>query len=164
MAIKIELIERIERIEISLALQDLNSDFCHHLDHGNIDGLVDLFCEDALYSHGDRMSHGIVEIRQLFQSRGSAVVRTSRHLQTGLRLNIESALRATGTSVCMTFAANSAPPVCPATPFLVADFIDEYKCCQDGRWRIQKRHIERIFTASDNKGPIGPENFGRQQQ
>jgi hypothetical protein len=157
-------IERVVDIEIRLALQDLNSDFCHHLDHGNIDELVDLFCKDALYSHGDRVSHGTVEIRGLFQSRGSAVVRTSRHMQTGLRLNIESALRATGESVCMTFAANASAPVSPASPFLVADFIDEYKYCRDGRWRILKRHIERIFTASDNKGPIGTDNFGRQQQ
>ena len=157
-------IERLAYIEIHMALQDLNSEFCYHLDNGNIDELVDLFCEDALYSHGDRVSRGTAEIRKLFQARGSAVVRTSRHMQTGLRLNIESALRATGSSVCMTFAANASPPVSPAIPFLIADFIDEYKYCRDGRWRILKRHIERIFTASDNTGPIGTETFGRQQQ
>jgi hypothetical protein len=55
----------------------------------------------------------------------------------------------------MTFACDGIPPISPATPFLVADFIDEYQHCPDGRWRISKRHIERIFTASDNKGPVG---------
>ncbi len=151
----IDNLQRLERIEIRLALEDLNDNFCYFLDNGNIDGLVDLFCEDAYYSHGDRVSQGRDEIRQLFQRRARAGVRTSRHMQTGLRLSIESSTRAAGKSVCMTFAANMAPPVSPASPYLVADFIDEYRICRDGKWRIQKRHIERVFTASDNKEPVG---------
>jgi len=66
--------------------------------------------------------------------------------------------RAAGQSVCLTFGANARPPVSPAEPYLVADFTDEYRRCSDGRWRIQKRHIERIFTAQSNKGPEGAEN------
>ncbi len=142
-------------IEIRFALEDLNSDFCHFLDHGNLDGLADLFCENARYSHGDRISQGREEIKKLFQERGSAGGRTSRHLQTGLKFNINSIDRATGLSVCMTFAENATPPISPATPYLVADFIDEYKLCTDGKWRIYKRHIERIFTSHDNEGPVG---------
>jgi hypothetical protein len=76
-------------------------------------------------------------------------------MQTGLKITMKSAELAEGYSVCMTFACDGIPPISPATPFLVADFIDEYQHCQDGRCRISKRHIERIFTASDNKGPVG---------
>ncbi len=142
-------------IEIRLALQDLNSDFCYHFDHGDVDGLVDLFCEDALYSHGNRVSRNMEEIRQLFLSRKDGGDRTSRHMQTGLRVEIINENYAKEWSVCMTFAANTTPTVSPATPFLVADFIDEYRCCDDGIWRIAKRHIERIFVDPDNTGPIG---------
>lgn len=147
--------ERIAHLEIRQALEDLNNNFCYYLDKGNITELVDLFCEDARYSHGDRVSCGRQEIRKLFQLRSSAGVRTSRHLQTGLRLSIESKVSAVGESVCTTFAADEPSPISPAIPHLVADFTDEYKYCPDGRWRIKKRHINRIFTAPDNKGPIG---------
>jgi len=148
-------LERIRQFENRCALEDLNSDFCHHLDHGEIEALVDLFCEDAVYSHGSRVSRGREEIRRLFQQRAESGVRTSRHLQTGLRLQWLSHELATGTSVCLTFAADGPPPIHPATPYLVADFTDRYRLCRDGRWRIEKRHIERIFTAADNTGPIG---------
>jgi len=79
-------------------------------------------------------------------------------MQTGLKIVLLNSQEATGRSVCLTFACDGPPPISPATPFLVADFIDEYQYCADGRWRIRNRHIERIFTASDNKGPVGMGN------
>jgi hypothetical protein len=149
------LLERVERIETRLALESLNVDFCHFLDCNKIEELVDLFTENARYSHGLRISCGRDEIHNLFAGRVSEGVRTSRHMQTGLKITLENEEKAVGKSVCLTFACDGPPPISPATPFLVADFIDEYLYCSDGRWRIQKRHIERIFTASGNKGPVG---------
>ncbi len=149
------LLERITVIENHYALEDLNSAFCHCLDHDDIDNLVNLFCEDAVYSHGDRVSQGRDKIRSLFQQRRQAGIRTSRHLQTGLSLQLTGTDQETGTSVCLTFAADAGPPISPAAPYLVADFTDEYRRCPDGRWRIRKRHIERIFTAPGNAAPVG---------
>jgi hypothetical protein len=40
--------------DIRLAIEDLNSAFAYHLDHGDIDALVALFTVDALYTNGDR--------------------------------------------------------------------------------------------------------------
>ena len=137
------------------AITDLNNDFCHYLDHGLVDELVDLFCEEALYTHGQRTSNGREEVRRLFEPRRGAKNRTSRHIQSGLRIKIADASRASGRSVCLTFAADAPPPVSPASPYLVADFIDEYRRCNDGRWRIKRRHIERIFVAESNTGPEG---------
>lgn len=152
-------VERQERVETTLALERLNADFCHFLDHDKLDELVDLFSKDADYSHGKRYSKGRTEIRELFTKRTKGEqIRTSRHLQTGLRFELCGPDRATGSSVCLTFAVDGPPPATPATPFLVADFIDEYVRCEDGRWRIQKRHIERIFTATGNTGPVGLDN------
>lgn len=150
-------LEKLERIETRLALEALNCDFCHFLDHGKIDALVDLFTEDAHYSHGARISEGRDQIRALFDARTAEMVRTSRHMQTGLKITLQNSMQAVGKSVCMTFACDGPPPISPATVFLVADFIDEYVQCSDGRWRISKRHIERIFTSLDNKGPVGSE-------
>ncbi len=148
-------IDRITRIEIRLALEDLNGDFCRHLDHGNIDALVDLFTGDALYTHGKRVTRGTPEIRRLFEQRSAGALRTSRHMQTGLSIDIKSENRAEGRSVCMTFAKDAPAPVTPAIPFLVADFTDAYLLCPDGRWRIEERRIDRIFTDPDNRNPVG---------
>ena len=142
-------------IETRLSLEDLNGDFCYHLDHGNVDALLDLFCEDATYSHGKRVSNTRAEIRELFQRRQAETIRTSRHLQTGLRVKRTGIKTATGESVCLTFAADEPPPIYSASPYLVADFLDEYRCCSDGKWRIAKRHIKRIFTSRENTGPVG---------
>lgn len=134
-----------ERLEIRLGLEDLNAAFARHLDHGEIDALVDLFARDALYTHGERVSRGRDEIERLFRNRAAKGPRTSRHLLSGLRLTIESATAATGSSVCLSFAADGAPPL-PARPFLVADFEDRYRLDDDGRWRFAERHIHRVFV------------------
>jgi ketosteroid isomerase-like protein len=142
-------------IKIRFALADLNTAFTHALDHGKLDELVDLFTEDALYTHAKRRSEGREEIRRLFVARAAAGVRTVRHLASGLRLEIDSATTARGTSVCLTFAHDDDSPVPHATPHLVADFEDQYRLCEDGKWRFAVRHIQRIFVAADNTGPVG---------
>jgi len=144
-----------ERLHIELALRRLNADFCYYLDHCDTDRLVDLFTTGARYSHGNRLSVGRDAIADLFGNRNGSGVRTARHLQAGLRIDIKDENSATGSSVCATFAADELPPVLTATPHLVADFEDEYEHCDDGRWRISRRHIERIFLDPQNEGPIG---------
>lgn len=150
--------DSLQSIQIRLALEDLNSGFTHYLDHDRIDELVDLFTEDALYTHGERRSEGRATIRALFERRAAAGVRTCRHLSSGLRLTIDSATAARGTSVCLTFAFDGPAPVTPATPYLVADFDDSYRLCADGKWRIAARRIHRIFTAANNAGPVAGES------
>ncbi len=148
-------IHRLEAFEVRLALEELNNNFCYYLDHSMTEELVNLFTEDAVYVHGSRQSHGRQEILQVFEKRGSRGARTARHLQTGLRIQMESEDRARGESVCMTFAENALPPVNHASPYLIADFIDRYRRCDDGEWRIAARTIERIFVAPENTGPVG---------
>jgi hypothetical protein len=145
----------LERLEIRVALEELNTAFCYHLDHNEVDKLLELFTDDVFYTHGPRRSHGKAELEQVFRSRTAASPRTARHLYSGLKLDIESALRARGTSVCMTFAQNGEPPIAPAIPILVADFEDLYECGADGRWRFRERHIHRIFVDSPESTPVG---------
>ena len=146
--------DRLKRIEIRLALQELNSAFTYHLDHNEVDELVALFSEDAIYTHGERRSEGRDAIEQLFRNRTASGPRTARHIYSGLKLDIENETRARGASICLTFAGDGVPPLIPATPYLVADFNDVYTYA-DGSWYIQERHITRIFADPHNPGPVG---------
>ncbi|MFT5115819.1 MAG: hypothetical protein ACI8P9_005172 [Parasphingorhabdus sp.] len=138
-----------------LALQRLNNDFAYYLDHNHVELLTDLFTKDAYYRHGIRESRGRDEIRQLFIERATSGKRLARHVISGLRLDSNGEHSATGNSVVVTWAANGSLPVAGTVPHLVADFTDEYHLCDDARWRINKREIERIFVAPGNQGPIG---------
>ena len=144
-----------QRLQIRLAIEDLNTAFTHCLDHNQVAELVELFTPDALYTHGARESRGRPAIAALFGAR-SARLRTARHLYSGLSVDIEDTSHARGRCVCMTFAFDGPPPVRNTIPHLVADFEDRYLLCDDGRWRIAARHIERIFEAPDNPGPLRP--------
>jgi hypothetical protein len=148
-------LRELERLTIRAALEDLNTAFTHHLDHNEVDALLDLFVDDVFYTHGERHSHGKAELEQVFRHRAAAGPRTSRHIYSGLKLDIESPSRARGTSVCMTFGQNGLPPLQPAIPTLVADFNDVYVHCDDGKWRFKERHIHRIFVDPQNTGPLG---------
>ena len=148
-------LSELERLAIRVALEDLNTAFCYHLDHNEVEPLLDLFADDIYYTHGSRVSRSRAELEQVFRSRSTTQTRTSRHMYSGLKLEIESATRARGTSVCMTFGQYGEPPLSPAVPTLVADFVDAYVRGADGRWRFQERQIHRIFVAPDNTGPLG---------
>lgn len=148
-------LSELERLTIRVALEDLNTAFCYHLDHNEVDALLELFVDDVYYTHGSRVSRGKAELAEVFRNRSATETRTARHMYSGLKVDIESPTRARGTSVCMTFAAYGEPPLTPAIPTLVADFVDEYVRGSDGRWRLKERHIHRIFVAPDNPGPIG---------
>lgn len=145
----------LERLTIRVALEDLNTAFCYHLDHNEVDALLELFVDDVHYTHGSRISHGKAELEQVFRSRSAENPRTSRHLYSGLKLEIESTTRARGTSVNLTFGQYGEPPLSPAVPTLVADFVDAYVRGEDGRWRFKERHIHRIFVDPANTGPLG---------
>lgn len=148
-------LDELERIKIRIALEDLNTAFCYHLDHDDIDALLELFVDDVYYTHGSRSSRGKADLEQIFRSRSAANPRTSRHLYSGLKLDIDSATHARGTSVSLTFGKYGEPPLSPAIPTLVADFVDEYIRGDDGRWRFKERHIHRIFVDPANTGPLG---------
>ena len=142
-------------LETRTAIEALNADFCHYLDHGPVAKLVDLLTEKAFYAHGDRITRGRSEFDELFSARAGKS-RTSRHFQTGLKLQFLTDTQVKGHSTCMTFAADGKPPIYAANPILVADFIDEYRRCNDGCWRIERRQIERIFVDHSNQGPLTP--------
>jgi ketosteroid isomerase-like protein len=133
------------------AIEQLNDDFCHQLDRGNVEGFVALFTEDALYTHGPRLLRGEQQIRQFYLDRTRNGPRTSRHFTQGLRIEFTGEMSARGLSAAFTFAAEGSPPIESTIPAVVADFQDVYAC--DGlRWRFAERHIVPLFRAPRQAG------------
>lgn len=128
-----------------LAIRGLNDDLCHELDRGTPEGFAALFTQDALYTHGPRRSVGRDEVLAFARSRRAAGPRTSRHVQSGLRITFEGDDRAHGVSCCTTFAASAEPPIASTAPVLVADFLDVY-VREGGVWRVAQRDIVPVFT------------------
>ena len=92
-------LSELERLTIRVALEDLNTAFCYHLDHDDVDCV-------ARAVRRRRLLHAR-QPRVARQGRARASVpeplrprrqRTARHLYSGLKLDIESATRARGTS------------------------------------------------------------------
>lgn len=141
------------------SIEVLNKQFCYFLDRCMNAELLDLFTDDAYYRHGSRISRGREEIAAVFAIRVSGSPRTARHVQTGLLIDFHGDGIARGSSCCVTFAADSVPPIVGTQPLLVADFDDDYRKCSDGRWRIERREIERIFVAEGNSGPVASKAY-----
>lgn len=132
------------------ALARLNEDFCFELDRGTPEGFAALFTEDAFYTHGERQSRGRDAVLAFARSRTAAGPRTSRHVQSGLRLD-GGPVAATGISCCVTWAASASPPIADTAVLLVADFYDTYARV-DGRWLFAERRIVPIFTPAEPRG------------
>jgi ketosteroid isomerase-like protein len=129
------------------AIEQLNDEFCHQLDRGNVDGFLALFTADALYSHGPRVLHGEQQIRQFYIDRTRDGPRTSRHFTQGLRVEFTGENSARGLSAAFCFSAAGSPPIESTIPAVVADFEDVYAF--DGvRWRFAERHIVPLFRAA----------------
>ena len=145
------------RAEIDAVL----ADWAYHLDHGQLDELVELFTEDALFVSGDLEFRGRVKIKNRYLER--TVVRSTRHTYSGLRVSAiegdQETVPATATagdaaprpirvrawSTWVNYAANAAPPVDDVGVYVVADFDDVLTWCADERWRISERRIIPVF-------------------
>ena len=97
---------------------------------------------------------GKAELEQVFRSRSATPARARRaHLYSGLRLEIESATRARGTSVCMTFGQKRGAAVV-ARPFRRSRRrLSSIGTCaaMTASGAFEERHIHRIFVAPDNQ-------------
>ena len=93
-------------------------------------------------------------VRGYARSRSKSGESVSSHIPAvNLIVELKNDRSAIGRSVCLTYAADAAPPAPMAEPFLIADYIDEYSCDEHGVWQIARRHIERVFVGASNTGP-----------
>jgi ketosteroid isomerase-like protein len=142
------------RAEIDAVL----ADWAYHLDHGELDELVELFTEDALFVTGALELRGRVKIKNRYLER--TVVRPTRHTYSGLRVSAVAGdhetvaaaadgparpIRVRASSTWVNDAANAEPPVDDVGVYVVADFDDVLTWCADERWRISERRIIPVF-------------------
>jgi ketosteroid isomerase-like protein len=135
------------------------ADWAYHLDHGELDELVGLFTEDALFVTGAVELRGRVKIKNRYLER--TVVRSTRHTYSGLRVSAIAGdhetvaaafddgaarpIRVRAWSTWVNYAANAAAPVDDVGVYVVADFDDVLTWCADERWRISERRIIPVF-------------------
>ncbi|CAE6959416.1 nuclear transport factor 2 family protein [Paraburkholderia domus] len=143
-----------EEINTRCAIDALNADFVWALDGGHTDRLDAIFAPNATYVSGTRKLEGLDAIREFFEQRQTATQRSTRHMYSGLRVEKVDGKIARGTSVWLSFAANSPIPTDEVNIYMVADFHDLYEAGEDGRWRILERRIQGVFR-NPAAGPRG---------
>jgi hypothetical protein len=140
------------RAEIDAVL----ADWAWYLDHGDYDAVAALFTPDALFVTDGAELRGRAAIRNRYVKR--LVVRTTRHLYSGLRVSPadgdrEAAgvwsrarpSRVRARSTWVNYAVNAPAPADDAGVYLVADFDDVLDWSDDGCWRISERRITGVL-------------------
>jgi ketosteroid isomerase-like protein len=150
-------ISRQDAALIRSEIEALIAEFAYRIDHGLSETVADLFTEDGWYGRPDgAKSVGRDAIRAAYAKRAERGERTARHIFTNLRLTIDSAEAAHGTTILLLFAGDGPPPL-PARPVMVQDYNDEYRLV-DGEWRFAERATHRLFVDESYKDVL---NLGR---
>jgi len=138
-------IGREEAALIRTEIEALIAEFAYRIDHGLSETVADLFTADGWYGRANgQRTVGREAIRAAYANREDRGVRTVRHIFTNLRLTIDSAEAAHGTTILLLFAGDG-PPLLPARPMIVQDYVDEYRR-EDGEWRFAARETHRLFA------------------
>jgi hypothetical protein len=114
------------------------------LDHGRGEEIADLYTSDGVLAGVGPERRGRDGI--LGYARARKPSRTARHVCSNIRVQKVDDERMTGTFIITLYRSDDTPPL-DATPVAVADIDDEYRRCEDGRWRIGRRRISIIFEA-----------------
>ena len=125
----------------------INTQFGRGLDRDDVESVLALFTDDAVYDNGRVHLEGIDELRAWLTKRAAtaAVSRTTRHVWSSLHLEQVAPDRLLAESTWVTYAANQRPPVDFVAVSSVADFADELRLI-DERWRIGRRQIRTVFS------------------
>jgi ketosteroid isomerase-like protein len=63
-----DLEERIQAIEDRSAIVELTAQYCHMARTGNVEGIVDLFCEDGIMEAGDSYEQGRERLLETYRA------------------------------------------------------------------------------------------------
>lgn len=124
-------------------LYDLIVAFTWKLDHGEPEGIADLFEPDARFETPQRTFEGADEVEQFFRDRSTSSMSTRSSL-TNHRLVRLSDTVIEG-KVLITLFLNDGPPGKP-DPFQVAEYHDVYARGDDGLWRFRDRRAIHVFV------------------
>ncbi len=132
-----------------LDCQRLAVDFARHVDHGDVESVVSLFTDDAVFERRGETLRGKHEIREAQLRRSKSVV--TRHLCTNIAVDMSGDDRATGVVSFILFRHDHAAartdagkPAPLGVAETVGEYHDEYRRTGDG-WRIARRVARAAF-------------------
>jgi hypothetical protein len=131
---------------VRAGIEALVVEFAWLVDHGRAAELPDLFTPDGVFLATGIELRGREALEARFSTRGARQDRTSRHVCTNLRIEMDGADRARGTVVLINYR-HDGEGMGPPVPLLVGEWDDEYARGADGRWRFASRRLSRVFAS-----------------
>lgn len=118
-----------------------------YVDAGELEKLMALFAEDAVWEHAADRYQGLAEIRVFFQQITSAPGRVSRHVISNQQVDIVDAATAVGTMYLTLYRAvvgeNDSANL-EGQPVMVGEYEDVYVNTEAG-WRFKSRRLKNAF-------------------
>lgn len=129
------------RIADELAVRELLAAYCHRVDDGLFDALVELFTPDGAFVRGKRAYEGRAALLAFFGARQGTPEQRGRHLT----LNPEIAIDGRRARVLADFLYLRMIDG-KITPVITGRYRDELVRGDDGRWRFARRVVEEWPT------------------
>lgn len=130
--------------EDHIAIQNLLTEFCWRVDHGQAAAVAELFVEDGKVITPMFNLAGRSEIAAHFLKRDGDKTILSRHQWSNLRLSRESGARVRAEMVVQTSLGVQGPPQAP-TGAMIGDSLDVLEKGADGVWRFVERRLHVAF-------------------
>jgi 3-phenylpropionate/cinnamic acid dioxygenase small subunit len=156
-----------DRALLRAELEELVVENAYLLDRGRFTELLELYTDDCemfrplppFTEQKEERIRGRAALAAWYAGPGwPKTPRTMRHVVSNLRLGDVSERRVTATVALIGYRYEGAG-ISAAQPMMVGDYEDEYRCGDDGRWRIHRRRVviaflnrELVEVASANAG------------
>lgn len=116
------------------------------IDNHKCETIADLYTEDGKMVGAGHDTVGRAALREWGINRAKMTHRNARHVLSNLRLVSIGPKLMQGTSV-VTLYRYDTPDGGKPEAVAIADLMDTYELCDDGRWRIKVRDIKEIFVS-----------------
>jgi len=163
------------------AIEQLEADFAHRLDHEAGAGIDELFSRDGEYTIDSATLRGRDAIRRAYAARSGMGPRTVRHLFVNSRLGRLAEGECWRQSVLILFGGDGVPVLPLSSPLAISD-VDDHFVRTDNGWRFKSRTLTTVFrgdgkivsphsagdgpivTAQPEAGGIAPASAGPQHR
>lgn len=136
-----------DRLEDTIALEHLASEYWHIVDVLGGAGIGDLWTEDATFILDGRKLEGRPAIVDFYDWRKSRGPRVSIHVVTNVRPSFSGLDSADVTTALIAFAADGEPPISGTLPMVVGTTADVCRRDSDGHWRYASRNVVALFKS-----------------
>lgn len=121
----------------TLAIHELLAAYCHRVDDGRFDELVELFTADGGFVRGKRTYEGRAALLAFFGARQATPEQRGRHLTLNPEISIDGArARVLADFLYLRMIEGK------ITPVITGRYRDDLVRGDDGRWRFARRVIE----------------------